>query len=252
MQEKSKKIFTRIIIVAVWLLIWQIASMVTGLELILASPVSVFWALLDLLELGRFYATIGYSFCKIMLGFIIAFVGGSILGVVASRISLVDEFLKPPVQLMKTLPMTSFIILLLIWFGSKNVAVFISFIVTFPMIYTSVVTGVKQVDKQLLEMADVFGVSLWRRIKGIYIPKLLPFVEAGVKTAMGMCWKAGVSAEVIGLVRYSVGEQLYYSKLYLLTAELFAWSIVVVVISMLFELLFIKILRLAVKFIRKV
>ncbi len=252
MQEKSKKICIRIIIVAIWLIIWQVASMVTGLELILASPVNVFWAILELFELGQFYATVFSSFCKIMSGFFAAFICGSALGVVASRINLVEEFLKPPVQLMKTLPMTSFIILLLIWFGSGNVAFFISFIVTFPIIYTSVITGLRQVDVQLVEMADVFGISVLRRVRGIYIPNILPFVEAGVKTAIGMCWKAGVSAEVIGLVRYSIGEQLYYSKLYLLTAELFAWSIVVVVVSMLFEFLFVRLLRVSVKFIRKV
>ncbi len=251
MKSRIKLIAKKIIIVAVWLLIWQSASILTGLELLLASPVSVFWALVKLLGTKVFYITLVNSFLKITLGFLTAFAAGTILGFVSGRLGIVEEILNPPVQLMKTLPITSFIILLLIWFGSENVAVFIAFIVVFPMIYTGVIEGVRKTDIKLKEMAEIFGIPMLRRIRCIYVPQILPFVEANLKTGIGMCWKAGVSAEVIGLVRRSVGEQLYYSKLYLMTAELFAWSVVVVIISMAFEALFIRLLKLAVDFVKR-
>lgn len=235
---------------AVWLIVWQTASVVTGLEFLLASPVSVFWALVKLLGTKVFYLTLANSFVKITLGFGVAFVAGTILGLAAGNFGIVEEILRPPVQLMKTLPMTSFIILLLIWFGSENVAVFIAFIVVFPIDYTGVIEGVQKTDIRLKEMAEIFEIPTLRKIRCIYVPQILPFVEANLKTGIGMCWKAGVSAEVIGLVRYSIGEQLYYSKLYLMTAELFAWSIVVVVASMAFETLFIKLLKLVVNLVK--
>ncbi len=227
-------------------MIWQAASVLTGLEILLASPVNVFLALVRMIGTKVFYITLANSFVKITLGFLAAFVAGTILGLLSGKYGIIEEILGPPVQLMKTLPITSFIILLLIWFGSENVAVFIAFIVIFPMIYTGVIDGMRNVDTQLKEMAEIFQIPAFRKIRCIYVPQVAPFVEANLKTGIGMCWKAGVSAEVIGLVRYSVGEQLYYSKLYLMTAELFAWSIVVVIVSRLFEMLFIKLLELAV------
>lgn len=246
MKSRIKLIAKRIIIVAVWLIVWQAASVLTGLEFLLASPVSVFWALVKLLGTKVFYVTLINSFIKITLGFLAAFAAATVLGLAAGKFGIVEEILKPPVQLMKTLPMTSFIILLLIWFGSENVSVFIAFIVVFPIDYTGVIEGVQKTDIRLKEMAEIFEIPALRRVRCIYVPQILPFVEANLKTGIGMCWKAGVSAEVIGLVRYSIGEQLYYSKLYLMTAELFAWSIVVVAASMAFETLFIKLLKLAV------
>lgn len=246
MRSRIKLILKRILIVAVWLLVWQAASVLTGLEILLASPVNVFLALVKMLGTKIFYITLANSFVKITLGFLAAFAAGTILGLLSGKYGIIEEVLRPPVQLMKTLPITSFIILLLIWFGSENVAVFIAFIVIFPMIYIGVIDGVRKGDVQLKEMAEVFGIPAFRKIRCIYIPQIVPFVEANLKTGIGMCWKAGVSAEVIGLVRYSVGEQLYYSKLYLMTAELFAWSIVVVFVSMVFEVLFIKLMELVV------
>ncbi|MBQ4284617.1 MAG: ABC transporter permease subunit [Lachnospira sp.] len=252
MQNKFRTIALRILIIAAWLVVWQVASMMTGLELLLASPVSVFRALGKLVITKTFYITIINSFLKIMAGFMVALVTSVILGVFSARYRIIEEILRPPVQLMKTLPMTSFIILLLIWFGSANVAAYISFIVVFPFGYVAVITGIRQTEVALLEMAKVFKVSTIRKLRCIYVPKIYPFLESSLKNAMGMCWKAGVSAEVIGLVRYSIGEQLYYSKLYLMTAELFAWSIIVVVVSMIFEMLFLRLLNITVALLRKV
>ena len=241
----------KIIIITIWLMIWQIVSELTGLELIMASPVSVFKALIGMLGTKVLYITVLKSFINITAGFLIAFILGTILGVIAARFSVLEDFLGPLVQLMKTLPMTSFIILLLIWFGADYVALYISFIVVFPTIYISVITGIRKASVPLLEMAQVFQVPVDKQIRGIYLPSIYAYVENALKTVMGMCWKAGVSAEVIGLVRNSVGEQLYYSKLYFMTADLFAWSIIVVAVSLVFEIVFIRLLRVLVSVARK-
>lgn len=156
MRSRIKFIVKKIVIVAVWLLIWQAASVLTGLEILLASPVNVFLALVKMLGTKIFYITLANSFVKITLGFLAAFAAGTVLGLLSGKYGIIEEILGPPVQLMKTLPITSFIILLLIWFGSENVAVFIAFIVIFPMIYTGVIDGMRNVDTQLKEMAQIF------------------------------------------------------------------------------------------------
>lgn len=241
----------RLAAAAVWLVIWQAACELTGLELVLAGPVNVFLSLLKLLGQREFYISAGGSLFHITAGFLAAFAAGCAAGAAAGRYGVIKDFLAPAVVLMQSLPMASFIIILLIWFGSENVAAYISFIVVFPMIYNGVIAGVANIDKKLSEMARVFEIPRLRRLRCIYLAQVAPYVEGNLRSALGMCWKAGVSAEVIGLVSNSVGEQLYYSKLYLMTADLFAWSLAVVVMSFAFEKLFIKLAGFAAERIRR-
>ena len=241
MKKIFKQNINKIIIIAVWLLIWQAAASLTGLELILAGPVNVFKALCTKLGEKDFYIAAGGSFVHIFAGFIIAFVTACIIGFLASFCRWLREFLRPAIVIMQSLPIASFIIVLIIWFGSKNVASYISFIVVFPMIYNSVITGVGNVDSKILEMAQVFNVSCWKKIRCIYAVYVLPYIQTSLKSALGMCWKAGVAAEVIGVPSGSIGEKLYNAKIYLNTPDLFAWTIVIIVISFVFEKCFLGI-----------
>ncbi len=242
----------RISAAVVWIVIWQAASIMTGLDILLASPVSVLSSLVNLLGMSSTYRILVSSMINITFGFICAVVLGSVCAVVAHRCMIFKEMLAPPVLLMKSLPMASFIILLIIWFGSGRVSIFTSFIVTFPIVYSAVLSGIDRRDMQLVEMADVNGVGIIRRICWIDIPQILPVARPDFIVAAGMCLKAGVSAEVIGLARNSIGEQLYYSKLYIDTAGLFAWSIMVVLLSVLLEKAFIALIDLLEKWLKKI
>ena len=143
----------------------------------------------------------------------------------------------------KSVPVASFIILALIWMGSARLPLFISFLMVFPVIYGNTLQGLKSTDPQLLEMARLFRVPWARRLRYIHLPALEPFLLAGCSTALGMSWKAGVAAEVIGVVGGSIGERLYEAKIYLETADLLAWTVVIVAVSALFERLFLALLR---------
>ncbi len=90
-------------------------------------------------------------------------------------------------------------------------------------------------------MSRVFR-FLFKRLRYIYIPAVHPYLLSSCRTALGMSWKSGVAAEVIGIPQASIGEQLYYSKLYLDTAGLFAWTFAIIVISAVFERFFLSLL----------
>ena len=139
---------------------------------------------------------------------------------------------------MKSVPVVSFVILALIWAGSKRLSLFISFVVVFPMIYESVLAGLASADSGLLEMAQVFRIPFTRTFRFIYLPALLPYLAANCRSAIGMGIKSEIAAEVIGIPEHSIGEQLYYSKLYLDTAGLFAWTFVIIIVSAVFERIF--------------
>ena len=230
----------RILMVLIWLIIWQIASMLTGLELLLASPVAVLRTIAGLLTQSTFYITLSHSLINIGSGLMAGIVIGIILGIAAGCCRYIEEFIQIPLLLMKSLPVAAFIILLLMWFGSANVSRIISAMVVIPMITTGVTEGIRNTDIKLIQMSRVYNMKLFNRFRYIYMTGVYPYLEAQLKIALGMCFKAGIAAEIIGLVNDTIGTRMYYAKLYLVSEELFAWSIVVSVVSYIIERLILK------------
>lgn len=241
----------RALAVAFWILIWQLASVWLGQEILLASPVSVIKKLGELVITASFWKAIGFSFARIVLGFLLALFLGMVLAVLAYRFKIVSILLGPLITVIKSTPVASFIILCLIWIPSRNLSVFISFLMVLPVVYTNILQGIRQTDRKLLEMADVFHVGMRKRILYIYISQILPYLLTACTLGLGLCWKAGVAAEVIGVPSGSIGEKLYHAKVYLNTPDLFAWTIVIIVISFLFEKCFLAVLRGIVRKIEK-
>lgn len=200
-------------------------------HLLLVSPWTALVRLATLSGQDSFWLAVSHSLGRILLGFALALVTGIVLAVVSARWHLVDTLLWPYMAAIKATPVASFIILCLIWLDSRSLSVFISFLMVLPIIYTSVLQGIRATDIQLLEMATVFKVSRWRRLVYIYLPQLRPFLVASCTVATGLAWKAGIAAEVIGIPAGTIGERLYQAKVYLDTGDLFAWTIVVVGLS---------------------
>ena len=144
-----------------------------------------------------FWNTIGFSFTRIVIGFIIAILLGTILGVLAYNLWVIEELISPFFIVMKAVPVASFVILSLLWISSKNLSILISFLMVVPIIYTNLLQGLRNTDKKLLEMAKVFHVGTMKKIKAIYIPSVLPYFMSAIKVGLGFCWKAGIAAEVI-------------------------------------------------------
>ncbi len=233
----------RLLAAALAVAVWQAASMAVGSSLLLASPVQVAARLAALLPTAAFWQTIFFSLLRIAGGFLLALVLAAVLALAAGRLRVVEILLQPYVLAIKSVPVASFIILALIWLKTAQLSLFISFLMVFPALYTNILVGIKSADGQLLEMAQVFRVPWKRRLRMIYLPAIRPFLLAGSATALGMSWKAGVAAEVIGVVSGSIGERLYDAKIYLQTADLLAWTVVIVAMSAGFEWLMLRLLR---------
>lgn len=229
--------------VAVWLLVWQVAGMALGQELLLPSPLAALRRLGELALTEPFWRAVGWSAVRILGGFLLACLAGTALAALASRRRCVRELLAPLAAAVKATPVASFIILALVWMNSRQLPLFIAFLMVFPTIYLNMLEGIAQTDGKLLEMAQVFRVPLSRRLGGIYLPQVLPYFRSAASVALGLCWKAGVAAEVIGLPAGSIGERLYTAKVYFQTADLFAWTAVVVAVSAGFERLFLALLE---------
>ncbi len=247
-----KTILLRTAGIVAFLGLWQLAPLLMGSSgVLLATPVKVAERLVELLGEPGFFARVWFSLARIALGFFIALASGIILASLSARFKAAEAFIMPYITVAKTVPVASFIVLAFIWLSSNTLSVFISFLIVLPVIYTNVLDGIRSADKQLLETAAVFKVSAFRRVFYIYIPALKPYLLAGSRVGVGMAWKSGVAAEVIAIATGSVGEQLYFSKVYLDSAELLAWTAVIVAASVAFELLFICLLKLAFKGVKK-
>lgn len=232
MTTKAKKNRTiRLWVIAVWLIFWQLAAMLLASEIILASPISVLKTLFALLGTSDFYASVGISLGHILAGFIMGVFLGVAFAIPAYRFKYFYEFIYLPMAVLKASPIASFIILILVWVKAESLSVFIALIMALPIVFTGVYEALMSVDKKLLEMAGVFRVPALKRIRYIYAPCVAKRVHSSLELAFGYCWKAGIAAEIIGLSRGSIGERLYQAKIYLETPSLFAWTLVIVVLS---------------------
>ena len=229
--------------VAVWLLLWQLASMAVALPLLLPSPLAVLLRLGQLCTGADFWPTVASSLLRILLGFLLGVLFGTALAGLCWRFRLIDALARPLLGVLKSTPVASFIILALVWVKTTWLATVISFIMVLPLIYANVREGIDSADRQLLEMAQVFRLSRRKTFRYCYLPAILPFFLSAISSALGFAWKSGIAAEVLGRPARAIGSQIYDSKIYLETPDLFAWTLVVILLSVLLE-------RLAVRFVR--
>ena len=244
---KQKQLFRRVGAVVFWLAVWQCAAMVVGQEVFLVSPLQALHTLFGLLPRKEFWQRVCFSSGRILLGFALGTGVSAVLAAAAESCPAAETLLAPVMQLVKATPVASFIILALVWVRGSSLSVLISFLMVLPVMYSAVRTGIESADPQLLEMAQVFRLPLGRRLRAVWLPAVLPAFRQGCSVALGICWKSGVAAEVIGLPDGSIGDALYRAKITLSTGELFAWTFVIILLSVGFEKLFLALLRRAEK-----
>ncbi|WDV44446.1 ABC transporter permease subunit [Clostridiaceae bacterium M8S5] len=217
--------------------IWALLSKIINLEVTFPMPSSVFEKLKYIIMGEDFWTIVLTTFKTCMITFIIALLAGIILGIIAGVFKPLFYLLQPLIVIIKTTPVISIILLALIWFR-KITPNFAGFLVTFPVIYSNVLEGVREIDYRLIEMAKMYKVKKASIIKNVYLPSIVSYVFAGISIGWGMTIKAVVAAEVLSQPPMSIGTVLQDESIYLETAGVFAWTIVIVVMSFVFESLF--------------
>lgn len=233
MRVKAKTpLWQTLLATAFWVAVWQGLALWLGHGgLLLATPGQTVQALVQLMPMAEFWRRIAFSALRIFTGFLLAMVCGLALGAVGARWHWFEVLVSPVMQLIRAMPVASFVILALLWVSGKNLSIVVSFTHVLPVIYAGTLGGIVDTDPQLVEMARVYRLPLIRRLRYIWLPGVFPSFCESCIAAMGMCWKSGVSAEVIGLPDHSVGDALYRAKITLSTPEVFAWTLVIVLLS---------------------
>ncbi len=227
----KKRLLIKISVIFAWLIIWQIASIITGNALVLAGPIDTISALIGLLGAADSYAVMAASCLRIMGGFFLAMVTAYILGGLAYRYKPVEIFLSPVISCMRSVPVASVTVIVMLWMGSANLALFVVLLVAFPILYAGALRELRSVDESRLRLARHFHMPSVRRFRMIVLPCAKDGALSDIKLCVGMSFKAGAAAEVIAQPVRSLGEKIYLSKLYFDTAKLFAWTFIIVLLS---------------------
>lgn len=235
---KDNDTVKRIVCVLLLLAVWQAAAILLDKSILLASPVQVVKRLFTLVGESGFFSAVWFSFSKIAAGFIYGIVAGTIFAVLSGRYKWIRMMLDPVFTVVKSVPVASFIIIALVWLSSGNLPSFISFLMVVPVVYTNILEGIGALDPKMKEMAYIFNLSPVKKLIFIYFPQLRPYIISACRLSIGLAWKSGIAAEVIALPAGSIGRMLYNAKVYFETADLFAWTLVIVIISVFCEKLF--------------
>jgi len=240
--NKKKDYLILFAAISILLIIWKIFSLIINSEIILPSPENTFISVIEVARQDDFLSAVFHSITRGLIGFIISFLSGIILGIATGFNKILYKLMEPVLVIIRSIPLISIILISLIWFNSENVPVFASFLVSFPIVYTNVTEGVKNIDKKILEMAQSYKITKTRILTEIYIPAILPFIIASAISSVGIGWKAVIAAEVLSNPLRAIGTDMQLSKIYLETDKVIAWTIIAILISYLFEL-FIKIIE---------
>ena len=221
----------KLIIIFIWLLLWQGISLLVGNKILLVGPWETVCALGRLAVTAEFWQSLGWTLLRLLLGILLGSGLGFLLAYAANRKPLLGDFLAPAVHFVKAIPVVSFVILLLIWAGNTWVAFYVVTLVTFPIAYLNLLNGISSLDPKLTEMARIFRMPGGRRFRYVELPQLRASLLSAIGLTVGMGFKSGIAAEVIGQALHTIGNEMYRSKIYLETAELFAWTAVVILCS---------------------
>lgn len=243
MPAKLKKILLSAAVLVFWIAVWSFASYMIGLELILPSPLKVLTALFEKAATADFLIAAGLSLLRIAVGFLLGTLVGGLLAVLMRVSKVAKALFFPILHVVKAAPVASFIILALVWFKTDILPVFISFLMVVPVVCANVSEGIAQTDRKLLEVARIYRFGKKRTFSEVWLPSVKPYAVSACRTALGFAWKSGVAAEVICRPDRSIGDALYSSKMNLETAEVLAYTAVVIIISVLLEKLMLRLLK---------
>lgn len=217
--------------------------MLIGQAILLPSPLRVAERLCSIWQTPGFFTAVTFSFSRMVGGFFLALLLGTLLGTLAGLFSPAKLLFAPFLSSIKAVPVASFIVICLIWLSDGQLSLFVSFLMALPVVYSNVLQGIECTSLELLETCQVFSIPWNRRLLYLWLPQLHPFLLSACGAGLGLAFKSGVAAEIIGIPPGSVGRMFYDAKLYLNTTDLFTWTVIVVVISILFERFFLLLLR---------
>lgn len=237
MRDKLLRLLRGVAVAIFWLTVWAGGCYLANRTLLIPLPypwdvAKVLWQLVGEIS---FWTAVGMSLLRVVAGFAVALAAGVALAMLTTRFAVVHTLLSPILSVIKATPVASFILLAFLWIRAENMPTFIAFLMVIPLVWENVRQGILHTDKKLLEMAKVFRLSYRQRLWHIRFPAVKPYLQAAVTTGFGFAWKAGVAAEILCWTGDSIGYHIAAEQQSFETAHVFAWTAVMVVLSVVLE-----------------
>lgn len=223
--------------------VWQGVALLIGNATVLPTPIAVFLKLLEIAKDSDFWLITLLSCIRIIAGFLLGSIIGAGFGALSHISKTAKYLLDPLLILIKATPVASFIILLFFWLPNNTIPSFTSILIVIPLVASNVYEGFCSVDVGLKEVANLYNIRGFARFRALYLPTLKSYFLAAFSTSLGLSFKAGIAAEILCTPKTAIGSEIYNGKVYLETENVFAWTFVVIVLSLLFEVLFKKLLE---------
>lgn len=249
MERKLFKVLKAFLIALFWIGIWEVASLIINKPLLFPSPIDVIIRLYELIITFDFWKITLLSLYRVGVGIVIAIILGSLIGLLCSFTQIIYEIISPFVTIIKSTPVASFIILFIVLINNGNevTPIIISSLMVFPIVFSNVYQGIKSINKDLIEVCKVYKIPFKQQISSLYAPSLMPYFSSALLSSIGLGWKAGIAAEVLCVPKISIGTELFNAKTYFENIDVFAWTVTVIVISLIFELVIMRFFKLLLK-----
>lgn len=218
---------------------WHILSLIINAELILPSPTNVFISVIQIIKSQSFWSHFLHTFLRIIISFVLSVFFGTILGIFCGLNPYVNQFFKLPISILRATPIVAFILIALFWFNSSTIPIFVSVIMTLPLISTNVTSGFENADEKILQMAKIYNFTFLQKLLYIKFLYVFPYFLSGISSAFGLTWKVVVAGEIISLPKKAIGTIMSQSQVHLETQQVIAYTIILVLISFLLESIFV-------------
>lgn len=236
--KKIVRIAKKVLLPAIfWIAVWEVCALLVNREVLLPSPLTVAKRFVLLLTDSTFYKSVFTSVARILTGYLVGIAAAVVTATLSFCSKAAATLLNPVFTAVRATPVASFIIIALVWMGRGIVPSFTSALMVLPVVFGSMLEGLSSASPALYEVAEIYKFGFMKKLRLLYLPSAVPAFVASLKTSLGLAWKAGVAAEVLCTPKNSIGSNIYSSKLYLETADLFAWTLTVILLSLLLELL---------------
>jgi NitT/TauT family transport system permease protein len=230
--------------ILIWLGLWQVISPAV-------TPISVFQQFIQLLNFATLKIVL-FTFFLVLSGFLVSYLLGTILAFLSFRFIFIRMLIDPLIYFCKLTPVVVVIMALLLYFTPIGVGFIIIIITVMPICYLNTLTGLENINRQLEEVATVFGVNNFVKLFYVYIPQILSELFSSANIGIGFAFKSAIAAQVIAITSGSIGEQIYFSKLYIDTNSMMAWLAIVLMMGAILQFFVNRIFSLELNLFKKI
>ncbi|MSS60343.1 MULTISPECIES: ABC transporter permease [Fusobacterium] len=216
-------------------IIWEGVALYIDNSLLFPRVSEIFLSLKNLVASGDFTLILWNTLSRFFISIVFSLILAIIFSVASYRYEVIGFLLFPFIIFLRAVPTIAIIIVVLIWSSVERVPIVVGMLILFPILYESILGGIKNVDKNLLKMSKVFKVPTKRVVRDIYIPSIYYSISSNIPSYIGLTFKVIIAGEVLSQESLSIGGEIFINKIYLESSNIFAWIIVVIVLNYLLE-----------------